>query len=851
MRRGAVLLGVALAAGAPSGCAKLQPIKDGVCGNFVVDFGEDCDTYALSGGACAPPGAEHACRYTCNLDADCPQTYGCGLDGVCRRASPPEEEHLSPLGPPVPFPLLRQVATADLDADGASEVVVFESADALGRRSARVLGPRASPPKVVPLPVSMTAAAIDRLAGDSHDNIAFADIGGVLLLRGSADLRGELVAYPSLVPAEGTRLRTVPLEVIPTSPGHEIIAFIQAPDKNTVLVRPQGQLPQAILCAVPGSEESIAGDVVRSRFDESLPCEAIAFGLKGGDRAFHFTPCQLKGSKGVEWRIGTALQEVLLPEGRTIEGGVLTADANGDGHKDLLIGGDDGGLLVAWGNGDGTFTSSSGVPASASPFTPAPIAGTEPTFPLAVTDLDGDGAADYVLSTGLFLASGDGKKPAYGNVGAPWTVAVAADMNDNGLIDIAAASKESLNVDFLNNAGGGVWNPFVLTTDGGVTHLATGDFDGDLVIDLGMSESVAVTSLPESHVEVAFGNLAGPPDAPVEMASLVQVGELYSAELPPPSAAYGVAGTDKVSDLVITSKTPESGTDRAFELRGNGARALTGSLSLQTPEGRAVRPIALATGYFGDPIIDIAALGADVLNGELYLFRVESAYEVKLDETRASDVLPGELHALADGPVAALHYGALLGGADLNNDGTTELIVVAPAGPSDDGAAVVIADYDPSAYRFHPREALPITLRLGRDSSISTADVDGDGSKDAVIVGGDHESPAELVILWNDGKGNLDTAHPTRLSPDDGSGVTGAVCVPGREDAGCILYLTTKSGTYRALVPATHHPQITRIEGLGGGIDIASGDFDGDGVPDIAIGHPTSLTLYRRAPELP
>lgn len=166
--------------------------------------------------------------------------------------------------------------------------------------------------------------------------------------------------------------------------------------------------------------------------------------------------------------------------------------------------------------------------------------------------------------------------------------------------------------------------------------------------------------------------------APVEMASLDHASAMYAAHLPPPSAAYGLAGADYVADLVVTSRSVETMTDRTFELRGRGARA-HGAVSATSPGG-AARPLALSTGLFGDPVTDIVALAADVQEGNLHLFRVESIYEVELHQTLASQALPGGLHPLSKGPVAALHYGALLAAGDLDRNGDAEAVVVAPAG---------------------------------------------------------------------------------------------------------------------------------------------------------------------------
>ncbi len=844
-------LALGLAGGAPA-CARLPVLATGTCGNFVIDADEDCDGHAPASGSCADPGSDHACRLLCATKADCPAAYGCGMDGVCRRAPAPDGERLSPLGAPVSFPLLQQLAAADLDANGITEIVVFEAEDALGRRSVRVLAPHpGAEPTIVHLAVTMTAATIGELTGDATDDIAFADAGGVLLLRGDPGLHGALAAYPSIVPPEGTLVRTVPLEVLPDQPGEEIVAFIQRPDKPTLLLRPPGVLPLTVLAVVPGDEDHIAGEVVRARFDESLPCTAIAFAFGGSDRALLFEPCRTSAKGDIEWSAGGHFDELLLPGGEVIGKGLLAGDLDLDGHADLLIGAEGGALLVAWGAGDGTFLSAKegGAPGVAGPFTLPAAAGPSPGLPLAIADLNADGVIDYVAPTGILVSSASGHVVAFDNLGAPWTVGAVGDLNDNGLLDVAAAAEHGLNIDFLNNAGGSVFNPFILPTDGGVTHLAIGDFDGDLVDDLAVSETIGGGDSEQSHVEVAFGAVSGPPGALVEMASLLHAGKMYAARLPPPNAAYGIAGADKVSDLVVTSKTPATETDRTFELRGSGSRVLTASLSLRSPAANAARPLALATGTFGDPITDVVALAADIVTGSLHLFRIESVYEVKLTETLASVALPGGLRPASPGPLVALHYGALLAAGDLDGDGNAEAVVVAPAGDAPDGAAVVIADYMEDSHQFVPRPASPLQVLLGPGGKIALHDVDGDGLLDAVIVGGSGEGPSELVILWNDGAGGLDTGSPSRFDP--GEGVTGATCVPARSGAGCLLYLVTTAHAYRAVAAEDHLLEVTLVPDLPGGIDITSGDFDADGVVDLAIGQASACAIYRRLPEIP
>ena len=67
-------------------CTAVPTIEAGICGNGVLDPGEDCDSsFDLSGNAsCAAPDEALACHYTCDGDSECPQNWSCGQDSQCR-----------------------------------------------------------------------------------------------------------------------------------------------------------------------------------------------------------------------------------------------------------------------------------------------------------------------------------------------------------------------------------------------------------------------------------------------------------------------------------------------------------------------------------------------------------------------------------------------------------------------------------------------------------------------------------------------------------------------------------------------------------------------------------------------
>jgi hypothetical protein len=135
--------------------------------------------------------------------------------------------------------------------------------------------------------------------------------------------------------------------------------------------------------------------------------------------------------------------------------GTASGDFNGDGKLDLVVANAEAGgtVSVLIGNGDGTFQ--------------APVSyrtGGYPPWSVAVGDFNSDGKLDlivtgslggFVNTVSLLLGNGDGtfQAPVPYIVGAdPLSVAVA-DLNSDGLLDVAVANAHSDNVSVLLNVG--------------------------------------------------------------------------------------------------------------------------------------------------------------------------------------------------------------------------------------------------------------------------------------------------------------------------------------------------------------------------------------------------------------
>ena len=186
---------------------------------------------------------------------------------------------------------------------------------------------------------------------------------------------------------------------------------------------------------------------------------------------------------------------------------MATADFNGDGKIDVIVG-DQGGLYLSLGNGDGTFQP------------PAPITtATQPAYAIATGDFNGDGKMDIALpeTVGLggfvsvYLGNGDGtlQAPVTYSTGSGAYHIVAADFRGNGNLDLAVTG--------TNGTQGVVW---VLLGNGdgtfqaavsypvGITpyELVVGDFTGDGIADVAVLRGDGSVAVLPGNGDGTFGN---------------------------------------------------------------------------------------------------------------------------------------------------------------------------------------------------------------------------------------------------------------------------------------------------------------------------------------------------------
>jgi hypothetical protein len=832
-------------------CTDLPQLQSGVCGNAVVETGEDCDTYPVGVGTyCRPPGSPAgACRFDCTTGSghSCPSGWGCGTDGICRQPTGTFRQANGPVAANA-----WRLLTGDFDGKGRQDVFVRAAIDGVGQSSSRIHYYQPNPDHSIGLadtlvlPAQIASPVLADFNQDQKTDLGCVIDGGIDVMLGQSDRTLSPVAYPAYT-LPGAQVAIAELTEYNITPVADLVVFTSVPGMpSAVSLATTGTQSASIFYPSPKGPADLAGPMITAAFVEAKAqeaCDQLVVAFTGATGVDVYSPCTFQGT-GIVPNVAGPIAHVSLPVGFTVAQGVRAGDVDGDTHLDLLIGTNFDSTYWARGDGTGAFGAATKLVVGTVGALNASI-----RLPVAVGDLNADGKADFVAPTGIYVSNPFGTSPYVKSVqksAGLWTEGAIADLNADNLPDVVAASNTELDVDFYVGNGSLELNPFTISTSGTVSQLAVGDFDGDRVNDVAIAEAPADPTLP-NDVSIAWGQAAAQPLPPARVGQFATVTQTVA--LPRPFTT--------LSDLAVVAVAhpPNApSTTLISELLANGGRQpiapyflVQGNPDLQdTTIGIAAAP------FLGTKNVDIAAIGYEPSgNGLAFHYWIAPAMgDAQFGPPVASNSLPsGFLPYITVGDVqrdeALVSWGKLV-------PGSVPWFVAAAPNATVTTSAFLPGQASPGKTpTMNAGTVIPFDVDVSPEGQLEFRDVDLDGAEDAVLLTGANIGMRSLYVAWNDGKGNFSTSRALQVNSGNDTPEGFAFVSADTSGVPRIAYVTR-----HALILATVDTKgraisaRTTLLATVSATGVAAGDVDGDGVQDLAVADEGNVTILRDFPVL-
>jgi hypothetical protein len=337
--------------------------------------------------------------------------------------------------------------------------------------------------------------------------------------------------------------------------------------------------------------------------------------------------------------------------------------------------------------------------------------------------------------------------------------------------------------------------------------IVTADFDHDGIPDVAVM-NIGIFDPLHSQVSVLLGKGDGTLQAPA----------LYAVENFPRKMAAGDFNGDGKVDLVVATSNEGSGFSYAIDvLLGNGDGMFQSAASYST-DGV---PKDLAIGDFNqDGRSDIAVKTDDSL------YTPAKEFGISIFLSRSDGTFP---------PATPYQFAQAVTGVavgDFNNDGKLDVVT---ANNYDSTVSVLLGAGDGafSAPKISPGPSLP-------SASIATADLNHDGKLDLIVPFFDYNSSSStkgFSVLLGNGDGSFSTGS-TYTNFDIRDAATGDFDGDGFVDLAVALVVNNYN--YVNVFPGngdgTFKPPLAFTVARGGD-SLAVADFNGDGKPDLGLGH--------------
>ncbi len=828
-------------------CTDFDAIPRGICGNGLVEPGEDCDS---SDARCV------RCAIACAAAADCPNAdYTCGADRFCHAPG----GALATPSAPVTFQV-DDLRITDVDHDGTGDVLGVsktsavvrygDSAGSLAAGASFVTPPQSGPPSFGDLDgdgaLDLSLETPDGIASftSRHGSLAPAAIESPIYGDDgqSLDFAAMFLAGPQQLGAFFVDESLVLLAVVDLLQADE--PFAVAPCAPRLGAIPRASFVRPSLDIYPASPP---GALVTQL--------VVSFVTAAGD------PCvtAIHGSPGGAWSlvdITPAGAGKLQKHPRLVD-----TDADGDGCP-ALINSDDGAHLRRWdGQMAGTHcglaaAGAAGAPMPETPGAPssAVVIGRAPMVP----PLPGFGSDALVMSTGVYVVSPGLIAEAYAS-SRPLGRVAHADLDNDGDVDIilAPAGEDDLDVLYRFPLGVALLR---LDTASRVTSITTGDYDGNAVADIAYTE----TAIGHQRMMIAYGTSDRPLPA-VQVATFSDVASVTLLEIPDSVDRLNIA-----DDLVVIQPAAAGGPSTLSILHGSPQRTML-SFFDPRPDGSGVQTVlraAIVGDFAPGPEPDLLALATQPGTG-VRAWRVAGTPR-GLDGAPSAGVAASGLADCERGGSGLCVEDAIYLAWPVAPDRDVVLAVDRPEAPATPPAARVL---DPWAatptLEARPAPDLVVGLPAGVvPRALHAADVDGDGAPELVAAFATRPgvgAPAGSVRVCEVGEGGMPERCDELLPAVQAIAPAVTACIdaaPGRisrrdrtttpAPGVDLVVLCRDAGTASSLFRIAFDSG-PRASLLAQGVDlraIRTGDVNGDGVDDVVAlqGESGSQTLvaYRQ-----
>lgn len=373
---------------------------------------------------------------------------------------------------------------------------------------------------------------------------------------------------------------------------------------------------------------------------------------------------------------------------------------------------------------------------------------------------------------------------------------VSGDFNRDGRPDIAVANVISNNVSVLLGNGNGTYQTAVNYAVGsGPCSLAVADFNHDGDLDL------VTANRDSANVSVLLGNGGGTFQAAVNCPT--------KASGSPFSVAVSDLNCDGKPDLTVANWG--SGNISVLLGQGNGSFQTAVKISTNSLPGY---PYSLTVDDFnGDATPDLAVASND------------NSHNVGIFVGNGDGTFQAPVHYDVGGTLSSLAAG------DFNGDGKLDLVVTHPV-VSGTKYSVMLGNNDGSF-----QAAAHYSYAGSWDpESVVVADLDRDGKPDLVLA---NEATNNVLLLQGRGDGTFQTAGtlptgsaPCSLSVGDLDGNGEPDIAVANANSNNVSILLNRSIHFSAIYPS----EFTSSFAAGtGSFSLASGDFNRDGKPDLAV----------------